>query len=115
MSEKTSSFVIQYPIQGFGSSRDLERSGRIEELLNGALKKNKNGVCSGNDVGSNKLNIFVDEVKDFKEAFTTIIETLHHAKELDGAVVAFDPDPSNDNSDFEVVWPSNYSGEFSIL
>lgn len=51
------SIVIQYKIEGHGSSPDLEKRVAVEELMNERLGWTGLGHCDGGDIGSGTMNI----------------------------------------------------------
>jgi hypothetical protein len=105
--------VVQYRIAGFGGKDDLAKRHQIEDLLGQALESADIGFCDGGDIGSGSMNIFL-YAHDRRSAEQLVIRTLRTHGLLDRAVVAVCDDPAQD-APYEVIWPEDYDGEFSVL
>lgn len=105
--EQTFSLIVQYRINGHGSPDDLDKRHRVENLLDECLGWTGNGHCDGGDIGSGTMNIFA-YVVDPDVAAQTVLQTLETEHMLEGAIIAI-----NDDEDLRVVWPTNYTGQFS--
>lgn len=105
--------VVQYRINGFGGESDLERRHQIEDLLGDAFETADIGFLDGGDIGSGSMNIFL-YTHDRRAAEEVVLRTLRKHGMLDGAVVAICPDPEQDDP-YEVIWPEDYEGEFSVF
>jgi hypothetical protein len=103
------SIVIQYKIGGHGSTDDLDKRVRIEELMNAELGWTGLGHCDGGDIGSGEMNIFC-YVADATIAESVIVRTLEAHGLLAGAVIA-----ERRGDDFRVLWPHDYKGPFSVV
>lgn len=101
--------VVQYRIEGRGTTRDHDRRVKIENLLDEFLSEADLGYLDGGDIGSGTMNIFCF-VKPGKKAAQAIIETLRKHNRLDGAVIA-----ETVKGEEKVVWPPDFVGEFSII
>ncbi|NLE37909.1 MAG: hypothetical protein GX621_07780, partial [Pirellulaceae bacterium] len=63
----------------------------------------------GGDIGSGTINAF-SFVVDPYPAKSTIVAALKEHNLLDGAIIAIEHE-----DDYEVLWPEDFEGEFSIL
>jgi hypothetical protein len=100
--------VIQFPVAGVETDAEEARRCRLQALLNEALAASDNGSDGGEDIGSEKGNIFLD-VHDADRAVTTALDVLRRADFLDGVVIA----EMTDNG-FVVRWPVGHAGKFSL-
>lgn len=103
--------VIHYRLEGWGSVRDHDRRVKIEDMMTECLASTGLGFCDGGDLGSGTMNIFCDVV-DGAVAVGPIVECLRDNEELDGAVIA--RRVRNRDDDYHVVWPKDFTGDFSI-
>ena len=103
------SIVIQYKIEGHGSTADLDKRVAVEELMNERLGWTGLGHCDGGDIGSGTMNIFC-YVADTKIAEPVIVRELKAGGFLEGAVIAERSDDS-----VEVLWPRDFEGAFSLI
>jgi hypothetical protein len=103
---KLQKLVIQYPIDGMGDSRVLDRRIKVEELMNESLGWRGLGHCDGGDIGTGTVNVFCFVV-DAKVAAPHIVEELKANELLQGAVIAVGEKPS-------IVWPKDFKGHFEI-
>jgi hypothetical protein len=103
------SFVIQYRLATWGSGEDLTNRNSVEDVLNECLGWTGNGHCDGGDIGSGSMNIFCFVV-DPQVALRSTLEWLRE-KELDkDVIIAYMKE-----DDFVVLWPTSFSGAFSVL
>lgn len=103
--------VIQYRIEGLGSSRDLDKGIATENLMNECLGWSGLGRCDGHDIGTGTLNIFCDVI-DAMVAEDIVIHCLQQNSQLDGAVIARRRRTGDDV--YFVVWPKNFASEFEL-
>lgn len=103
------SIVIQYKIEGHGSTDDLEKRVAVEGLMNERLGWTGLGHCDGGDIGSGTMNIFC-YVADAKIGESVIVRELKAGKFLKGAVIA---ERIGDTS--KVLWPRKFKGSFSLV
>lgn len=103
------SIVIQYKINGHGSTADLDKRVAVEELMNNRLGWTGLGHCDGGDIGSGTTNVFC-YVADAKIAESVIVRELKARGFLEGAVIAV-----RNEDEFEVLWPRNFEGAFSLI
>lgn len=103
--------VIQYRIEGMGSTRDLDRAIAIEDLMNECLERAGLGRCDGHDIGSGTLNIFCDIIEG-TVAGGVLVDCLRQNGQLDGAVIARRNRAGDD--EYVVFWPENFTGEFDL-
>jgi hypothetical protein len=101
--------VIQYRIEGHGTTQDFDRRVKIEGLLEEFLSKSDLGHLDGGDIGSGTANIFCF-VKPGRNGTEAIIQTLRKNGYLDGALIQ-----ETVKGEEKVVWPSDYAGEFSVV
>lgn len=121
---QNNSLVLQYRIDGWGSTEDLEKRARLEDLIDARLQNESNGECDGGDIGSGTINIYLEDVSDPQRALEAVIAVLKEAQELDGAVIAQSryteaQDGENEDDreleDYLVLWPPDFEGEFEIM
>jgi hypothetical protein len=106
---KLARIVIQYKIDGMGTSSDLDKRVQVENLMNECLGWKGLGHCDGGDIGSGTINVFCFVV-DAETAIPHIVEELKTNSALNGAIIAI----SSESGD-RVAWPEDFSGKFSIL
>jgi hypothetical protein len=102
-------FVVQYQIDGHGSEDDLEKRYAVEDILNESLGWTGNGNCDGGQIGSGSMEIF-SYVIDPHVAYKRVIGDFSEYGMLDGALIAYEED-----EDYKVLYPENYSGVFKFL
>jgi predicted DNA-binding WGR domain protein len=105
-SSKLSRLVIQYQVDGMGSTNDLDKRIKVEELMNELLGWKGLGHCDGGDLGSGTMNVFCFVV-DATKAVPQIVNTLKANDLAEGAVLAVGSEP-------KVVWPDDFKGEFAV-
>lgn len=103
------SVVIQYQIPGQGSSGDLDKRIKVEELMNDRLGWTGLGHCDGGDIGSGSMNIFC-YVADIEIAESVIVRELKSNGLLDGAVIVEQVEGNT-----RVFWPHDIKGKFSVI
>ena len=103
------SIVIQYKVDGHGSTDDLDKRIKVEELMNERLGWTGLGHCDGGDMGTGIMNIFC-YVADARIAESVIVRELKANGFLEGAVIA---ERRRDNAD--VLWPPNFKTGFSLV
>jgi hypothetical protein len=101
--------VIQYRIEGHGTTQDHDRRVKIETLLEEFLSEADLGYLDGGDIGSGTANIFCF-LKPGKKGTEAVIQTLRKNGYLDGAVIQ-----ETVRGEEKVVWPLDYAGEFSVI
>jgi hypothetical protein len=101
--------VVSYRTPGWGSVKDLDKREKVEAVLNECLGWTGNGHCDGGDIGSGTINAF-SLVVDPHLAVAAVVPALRKAKLLDGAVIAY----RRGEEEYRVVWPEDFTGEFSI-
>jgi hypothetical protein len=101
--------VIQYKVDGHGTTDDLDKRVRIEDLMNECLGWTGLGHCDGGDLGSGTMNVFC-YVVDSGIAQRVIADELKSQALVEGAVIA-----EQFEDDYKVLWPHEFQGEFSIL
>jgi predicted DNA-binding WGR domain protein len=104
---KLSKLVIQYRVNGMGEANDLEKRVKVEEVMNECLDWKGLGHCDGGDIGSGTMNVFCCVV-DPKIEVPHLLEGLRLNSLIDEAIVAIGDEPA-------VVWPDDFTGEFSHL
>jgi hypothetical protein len=101
--------IVQFPIHGHGSIRDLDFRHHLEDVLEAALLEDDLGMIDGGDIGSGSINVFAFVDPDRWEAAWAIVRSkLAEMELLQRAVVA----RRVDDHDPEVVWPGGYGREF---
>ncbi len=100
--------VVQYKTKGWGSTKDLDKRTKVENLLNECLGWTGNGHCDGGDIGSGTINTF-SFVIDPALAAKTVVTALKKKKLLTGAVIAF-----HRGKAVKVLWPASFKGRFTF-
>jgi len=116
--DKTYSLVVRYYTAGWGSTDDLAKRHRLEEVLDECLQRTNNGGCDGGDIGSGTINIYLEGISDPDRACQDIVNALTLSGDLEGAFVALsnlNEGEDSDDTPYTVVWPKGFTGEFGIL
>lgn len=100
--------IVQFRIDGMGTSDNLEQRYKVEEVLNQCLGWTGLGFCDGGDIGSGTMNVFCFVV-DSGRAIPVVTAELSSIGLLDHATIALSSDDHE-----EVVWPANFQGKFAI-
>jgi predicted DNA-binding WGR domain protein len=103
---KSFRLVIQFRVDGMGSTIDLEKRIRVENLMSECLGWRGLGHCDSGDLGGGTMNIFCFVV-DATKAMRRVVHELKANRLDDGAVLAVGSEPT-------VVWPEDCKGEFSL-
>jgi predicted DNA-binding WGR domain protein len=82
--EELKQIVIEYHILEMGTTEDLERRYRVENLMNDRLGWTGLGHCDGGDIGSGTMNVFCFVV-DSDKGTARIVEELKSHDLLAGA------------------------------
>lgn len=90
---------IQYRLAGWGSSEDLNKRHRVEELMDECLGWTGLGHCDGGDIGSGDMNVCCLVVDPFV-ALDPILESLQQHNCLGSATIAIETE-----DDLQVLWP----------
>ncbi len=101
-------FVIQYRLDNWGSTEDLQQRHAVENLMNETLGWTGNGHCDGGDIGSSSINIWCFVVAPNLAAQAAIAD-LRKNELLDGVIMAY----RRGEDDFTVVYPADFTGQFS--
>ncbi len=101
--------VIQYRIEGHGTTQDHDQRVKIESLLEEFLSEADLGYLDGGDIGSGTANVFCF-LKPGRKGTEAVIQTLRKNGYLDGAVIQ-----ETVKGKEKVVWPLDYAGEFSVI
>jgi hypothetical protein len=104
--EELDVLLIQYRLDSWGSSADLERRHKIEDLMNECLGWTGLGHCDGGDIGSETINICCLVVDPYT-AVAPISAELQRNQLLEGATIAIEREEG-----FEVLYPKDFDGEF---
>jgi hypothetical protein len=96
--------VINYPIKGWGSPADIEKRGKVEDLVNDRLVWTGFGYCDGGSIGSGAMEVFCT-VLDPRKSVRLITEELRKNHLLEGAVIS---DSSGDQD--TLLWPPESKG-----
>src|SRR5437762_12364256 len=107
-SSQLRSIVVQYKIEGHGSTADLDKRVAVEELMDERLGWTGLGHCDGGDIGSGTMNIFC-YVADARIGESVIVRELEASKFLEGAVIA-----ERTGDTVKVLWPRNFKSAFSL-
>jgi hypothetical protein len=113
-----SDWIKEYVIQvrlpskwGDEESSDLYVSMKLE--LDRVLADANEGEVDGGDYGSGTFNVFVFP-RTLNRSLAAIKRYLRGRELLDRCVIAKRLWKSDDDWDYEVVWPKDYQGKFSI-
>lgn len=101
--------LIQYRTETWGDLEDLDRRHEIEDLMNDRLGWHGLGHCDGGDIGSGTINVCC-LVVDARIAAQVMVKVLEEAGQLEGAVIAQELEEG-----FEVLYPSDYEGDFGYF
>ena len=107
--EDLQTVLIQYRTASWGDLEDLEKRQAIQDLMDNALGWTGLGHCDGGSIGSGTIN-FCCPVVDAKIAAPVMVQALKEAGQLEGAVIAQELDDG-----FEVLYPSDFEGDFGYL
>ena len=81
----------------------------VEDILNECLGWTGNGHCDGGDIGSGTINAYSFVVDPYL-AKDSIVNALKKHAIMAGAIIAIQR-----GEDYEVVWPEDFDGKFSIF
>jgi hypothetical protein len=101
--------VIQYKIEGHGTTKDLDLRYKVENLMNEGLGWTGLGHCDGGDIGSGTINVFCFVV-DVALGGQVIVRELEENELLEHATIALSTEAGD-----KVLWPKDFVGEFSLL
>lgn len=101
--------MIQYKIQGMGTTEDLDQRYKVENLMNEGLGWTGLGHCDGGDIGSGTINVFCF-VADVALGEKAIVRGLEENKLLEHATIAHSTEAGD-----KVLWPKDFAGEFSVI
>ena len=102
--------IVQFKTKdAWGDTDDLDKRHSVEDILDDCLGWTGNGHCDGGDIGSGTINAF-SFVVDPHLAKDAIVAALEKNELIDGAIIAH-----QNEDDYEVLWPKDFEGEFSIL
>ena len=108
--ERHTQMVVQFKTKDeWGDSDDLGKRHHVDNILNECLGWTGNGHYDGGDIGSGTINSFVFAV-DADLAKDAIVRALTTNGFIDGAIIAVEKEV-----DYEVVWPEDFKGDFSII
>lgn len=117
--DKTYSLVVRYYTKGWGSTDDLSKRHRLEDVLDECLQRTQNGECDGGDIGSGTINIYLEGITDPDRACQDIVAALTFSGDIEGAFVARsnrdEEEIDMDEPPYCVLWPKDFVGEFGIL
>ena len=91
--------VIQYRIDGMGTTEDLDKRIQVQNLMDDRLGWLGLGHCDGGDIGSGTINVFC-LVVDGSIAIPHVIDELRSADLLHGAAITITSDAGD-----SIVWP----------
>jgi hypothetical protein len=101
--------VIQYRVDGMGTTKDLNLRYKVENLMNEGLGWTGLGHCDGGDIGSGTINVFCFVV-DVAVGERVIVRDLEENKLLEQATIAHMTEEGD-----RVLWPKNFVGDFSLM
>lgn len=93
----------------WGDSADLSKRHMVEDILNECLGWTGNGYCDGGDIGSGTINTFSFVIDPYL-ARDSIVIALKQNNLIDGAIIA-----TSNKDGYDVLWPEDFEGAFSIL
>ena len=89
---------IRYRLAGWGSSEDLDKRHKVEELMDACLGWTGLGHCDGGDIGSGSMNVCCLVVDPFV-ALDPILVSLQQYDCLGGATIAIETEGED-----QVLW-----------
>ena len=75
-------FVVEYTVNGFGSSEDLDKRHSLEDYMNELLGWTGLGHCDGGSIGSDSMEVFCIVV-DYEMARQVVAERLQDTEYSD--------------------------------
>ena len=103
--------IVQYKTKDeWGDTTDLDKRHHVDDLLNECLGWTGNGHCDGGDIGSGTINSYSFVVSP-QAACDTIVKELRDEGILEGAIIAYE----DKNDEYQILWPPDFEGTFSIL
>jgi hypothetical protein len=101
--------VVQFPVFGVETADEEAHCRRLQALLDEALSASGIGGDGGEDINSEKANLFLD-VRDTDRAIAIALDVLRREDFLKDVVIAVTTDKG-----FEVRWPADQAGrKFSL-
>jgi len=101
--------ILQFKLDDQISANEFDRLIEIEDALGAALGRNRLGVVDGHDIGSSQMNLFLF-VETWERSLWFMEQYLKHQPWGQNCVLA----KRLKNEGYEVVWPKNYTGTFSV-
>ena len=101
--------IVQFKIDGNGSSEDLDLIVQIEEELDTLFREGHVAVVDGHDIGSGEMNVFV-QVARWKPCVEGLLAHMEEATWAGRATAA----GRRADGTYEVIWPKHFTDEFSI-
>lgn len=106
---KLKKIILQFSIKDNGNIDDFDKLIDIEDKLDSALLRNNTGYVDGHDMGSGQMNIYIF-VNTWKHGIWFMDQYLKNQPwSKDATVVKVRPDET-----YDVIWPKNFSGEFTL-
>ena len=100
---------VQWQVQGWGSTADLEFRHQVEDDLDACLKWTGNGCCDGGDIGSGTLNVFCFVVA-VPAAIQSVLGALEAAERPAPHSIAIET-----ADQFVIAWPPELAGSEPAL
>jgi hypothetical protein len=111
MASRNKLFVLQFKIEGHGSSQDLDTLIDISEELDAVLRQKYSGAyVDGHDIGCGTMNIFAF-FPSWKNGEEFLMLYLRHHDWSSQVVVA----ERGSGTKYKVIWPTDYVGTFAVL
>lgn len=103
--------IVQFPYDASQSPvENLAFRHELEDVLDGALRRNGSGEVDGGEIGPAGINIWI-YLTAWSHGLPVVEAYLKHRKLLDKAIIA---KKINDDR-WQVVWPKDFSQPFSLL
>jgi hypothetical protein len=109
--------IVRLPVSvAFGTDEEFDLRVRLEKELGTALAESGNGECTGGEIDTSFLKLYLDAFGDPLLALEIAKGVLERAEVLDQSVVILETRLQRDPDDYDwrVLWPPNYAGTFHV-
>jgi hypothetical protein len=117
----TDELIVQFSTTGaIGSLVDVHLLYRFATILEASISRANIGYFDGTDVGGGKFNIYIYKIlpSQRQQAAEVALSELRLQGLLDKAVIAFSvayEAESDEWTEYEVIWPTNFESTFSVM
>lgn len=118
--DNTLHMIVQIHTETFwGTEEELDLRNQIGELLDQVFERADSGYFDGGDSGSHSMNLFSYGIKpdDWENVLSLTLDKLRESNLLQDNLVIVKSIPILGHDDREnlVVWPPDFTGEFSMF